>query len=297
MNANAHGNHHGGVDKATRLDRRDRWAYVGILAVAIAAAVLSFDALTGLAGLAGVTGDPGGFRLAWLLPIAVDAYAVTSTRVWLRSAVTPATVAYARRNAVGAITLSVAGNAAFHGLTAAGIDRPRLAASGYGWLLVVAVSAVPPVMLGLVAHLHALVSGEHRTTPAPDAQANGHGDPSRGSASEAMTGRNPAAESAESAESDRRRPARTTPRSRGAARPAGSAADLLADRVQAARELIAAGELDERPSAEAIRKRLGGSAAIARAVRDSLTSTAGPATALVLAESNDNDDSRLRLAR
>ncbi len=296
MNANAHGNHHGGVDTdtAARLNRGDRWAYVGILAVAIAAAVLSFDALTGLAGLAGVTGEPGGFRLAWLLPIAVDAYAVTSTRVWLRSAVTPATVAYARRNAVGAITLSVAGNAAFHGLTAAGIDRPRLVASAYGWLLVVAVSAVPPVMLGLVAHLHALVSGELRTTPAPEAQANAHGDPPRGTTSDAMTGRNLAAESAESAESAE--PAGRRPRERRAARPARSADDLLADRVQAARELIAAGELDERPSAEAIRKRLGGSAAIARAVRDSLTLTATPATAPVLAEPDDND-SRLRLAR
>jgi hypothetical protein len=103
----------------------------------------------------------GGFRLSWLLPIAVDAYAVTATRVWLRTAGTARTAAYARRNAVGAIVLSVAGNATFHGLTAAGVAT--LATTGWGWLLVVAVSAVPPVMLGLVAHLHALVSGDHRT--------------------------------------------------------------------------------------------------------------------------------------
>jgi hypothetical protein len=140
---------------------RDGWTYAGILAVAVAAAVLSFDSLTGLAHLAGVTGRVGGFRLSWLLPIAVDAYAVTATRVWLRTADAERTVAYARRNAVGAIVLSVAGNATFHGLTAAGVTT--LATTGWGWLLVVAVSAVPPVMLGLVAHLHALVSGDHRT--------------------------------------------------------------------------------------------------------------------------------------
>lgn len=95
---------------------RDRGTYGGMLAVALAAAVLSFSALAGLAELAGVTAsvqpDPGGwvFRSAWLLPIAVDAYAVTATRVWLRTAGTGRTRGYARRNAIG---LSVAGNAAF----------------------------------------------------------------------------------------------------------------------------------------------------------------------------------------
>ena len=57
---------------------RDRGTYGGMLAVAVAAAVLSFSALAGLAELAGVSAAvplPGGwlFRLAWLLPIAVDA--------------------------------------------------------------------------------------------------------------------------------------------------------------------------------------------------------------------------------
>jgi hypothetical protein len=89
---------------------------------------------------------------------------------------------------------------------------------------------------------------------------------------------------------------RTATRTRKGARPAGSAADLLAQRVRAARELIAAGELDERPSAEAIRKKLGGSAAISRAVRDVLTTSAEPAVELSSVETNHND-SPLRLAR
>ncbi len=149
---------------------RDRGTYGGMLAVAVAAAVLSFSALSGLAELAGVTaGLPlpagGRFRLAWLLPIAVDAYAVTATRVWLRTAGTARTRAYARRNAVGAIGLSVAGNAAYHALTAAGVAS--LADVRAGWAVVVAVSAVPPVLLGLVGHLHALVSDDHGSAIAP----------------------------------------------------------------------------------------------------------------------------------
>lgn len=148
---------------------RDRGTYGGMLAVAVAAAVLSFSALAGLAVLAGVTAAlplPAGgrFRLAWLLPIAVDAYAVTATRVWLRTAGTARTRVYARRNAVGAIGLSVAGNAAYHALAAAGVTS--LADVRAGWAVVVAVSAVPPVLLGLVGHLHALVSDDHRTAPA-----------------------------------------------------------------------------------------------------------------------------------
>jgi Protein of unknown function (DUF2637) len=148
---------------------RDRGTYGGMLAVAVAAAVLSFSALSGLAELAGVTAvlplpAGGRFRLAWLLPIAVDAYAVTATRVWLRTAATARTREYARRNGVGAIGLSVAGNAAYHALTAAGVVS--LTDVRAGWAVIVAVSAVPPVMLGLVGHLHALVSDDHRAAPA-----------------------------------------------------------------------------------------------------------------------------------
>jgi hypothetical protein len=149
---------------------RDRGTYAGMLAVAVAAAVLSFSALAGLAELAGVTAAlplPAGgrFRLAWLLPIAVDAYAVTATRVWLRTAGTARTRRYARLNAIGAIGLSVAGNAAYHALAAAGVAS--LGTVRAGWLVVVAVSAVPPVMLGLVGHLHALVSDDRQPAPAP----------------------------------------------------------------------------------------------------------------------------------
>jgi hypothetical protein len=70
----------------------------------------------------------------------------------------------------------------------------------------------------------------------------------------------------------------------------------LAQRVLAARELIASGALAERPSAEAIRKALGGSAAISRAVRDALTTSTEPAAEPASVET-DHIDSPLRLAR
>jgi len=99
---------------------------------------------------------------------------------------------------------------------------------------------------------------------------------------------------------DRRTPTRRTPTrpapARRATRPTESAAELLAQRVRAARELIASGDLDARPSAEAIRKTLGGSAAISRAVRDALTTSTEPAAEPAPIET-DHNDSPLRLAR
>ena len=159
--------------------RRDLSTYAGMLAVAVAAAVLSFSALSGLAELAGVSGKVWGFRLAWLLPVAIDAYAMTATRVWLRNTTTERVRHYARSNAVGAIGLSVTGNGAYHFFTSTGVTS--LATVSGGWLVVVTVSAVPPVVLGLVGHLHALVAGERADQGAPRERG-------RSSRSEAVAG-------------------------------------------------------------------------------------------------------------
>ncbi|HZO65987.1 MAG TPA: DUF2637 domain-containing protein [Kribbellaceae bacterium] len=123
---------------------RDGWVMVGMAVAAASAAIASF---TGLRGLAEVAGWPG--RLAWLLPITIDAYAMTSTRVWLAG--TPAAIRarrFARANAIGAIATSIVGNAAYH-LVAAGLLT-------ISWPIVVLVGAVPAAVLGLTAHLHAL---------------------------------------------------------------------------------------------------------------------------------------------
>jgi hypothetical protein len=110
----------------------------------VAAAVASWSALYGLA-----------LRCGWshltapLFPLTVDAYAVAALRVWLgRGTASVSARLRARRNAVLVIVASMAGNAALHA-AAAGVYSIT-------WPVVVAVSAVPPVTLGLVSHLFAL---------------------------------------------------------------------------------------------------------------------------------------------
>jgi len=135
---------------------RDWWVVVGMTTAAASAAVASFS---GLRGLAQTAGWPP--RLAWLLPITIDAYAMTSARVWL-AATTRSDSArrFARANALGAITASTAGNAAYHAIGAG-----LLAVT---WPIVVLVGAVPATVLGLTAHLHAL---RGHTTPPRTAEA------------------------------------------------------------------------------------------------------------------------------
>ena len=123
----------------------------GMAIAAMSAAIASF---AGLRGLAEVAGWPD--RLAWLLPITIDAYAMTSARVWLAG--TPASDRarrFARTNAIGAIAASIVGNAGYH-LVAADLVP-------ISWPIVVLVGAVPAAVLGLTAHLHAL----RTTTPDP----------------------------------------------------------------------------------------------------------------------------------
>jgi hypothetical protein len=111
---------------------------------AVSAAVASF---AGLRGLAQVAGWPD--RLAWLLPVTIDAYAMTSARVWLAGTLASSRArSFARANAIGAIATSIVGNAGYH-LVAAGVVA-------ISWPIIVLVGAVPAAVLGLTAHLHAL---------------------------------------------------------------------------------------------------------------------------------------------
>jgi hypothetical protein len=137
--------------------RGNRITYSGLVVVGVAAALLSFTALAGLAALAGITGHAGALRLAWLVPVSIDAYAVTSTRVWLYAGVSPETRAWARANALTAVVASATGNVTYHTLTA----------SGHIWVVVI-VTASPPLMLGAAVHTAVLVSGDRRPGPAPD---------------------------------------------------------------------------------------------------------------------------------
>jgi hypothetical protein len=135
---------------------RDWWVIAGMAVAAASAALASFS---GLRGIAIIAGWPN--RLAWLLPLTIDAHAMTSARVWLAASTrSPAAKRFARTNALGAIAASIAGNAAYHAVGAG-----LLKAS---WPIVVVVGAIPAAVLGLTAHLHAL-----RTRVEPDSPSAG----------------------------------------------------------------------------------------------------------------------------
>ncbi|ARZ71192.1 hypothetical protein SMD11_5613 [Streptomyces albireticuli] len=128
---------------------------VGMSAVGLAAAASSYAALQDLA--LRTSWWPW---LSWLLPVTVDAYALTAVRVWLgRSTRSRTARAWAKANAIGGIALSVAGNAVDHAAAAGVIP--------VSWPLIVAVSAIPPVVLGLLVHMAHL-----RHQPTTDAPAN-----------------------------------------------------------------------------------------------------------------------------
>jgi hypothetical protein len=136
-------------------------------AVALAAAVSSYS------GLATLATDCGWHhRLSLLLPLTIDAYAMVATRAWLAQTTARRTRRWARGNAIGAITVSVAGNAASHAATAGVIHIT--------WPIVVAVSAIPSIVLGLITHLWHLVDPPVNTSivdPAPAVAAPQSVDP------------------------------------------------------------------------------------------------------------------------
>jgi Protein of unknown function (DUF2637) len=135
--------------------RRDWWVAAGMTVSAAAAAVSSFS---GLRSLAFATG--WGDWLSTLLPLTIDAYAMTATRVWLADSTGSARARrFARWNAVGAVVLSVVGNATWH-LIAAGLLHVT-------WVIVVVVGAVPAAVLGLLSHLAVLRTHDAVPEPVP----------------------------------------------------------------------------------------------------------------------------------
>jgi hypothetical protein len=145
---------------------RDPLGIAGMVAVGMAAAVLSFSTWVQLAESVGFaqtwTIEPpiGGtltVRLAWLLPLAVDCYTLTVIRVWLNSPPGSGVVAYAKANAIGAIALTVAAQAAYHAFAAAGFGQAEL------WWFAIVIGGIPPLLLGLVMDLYTRLKHENRT--------------------------------------------------------------------------------------------------------------------------------------
>jgi hypothetical protein len=214
------------VDETTRdaagETTRDRWVDTGIWTVGLTAAVASWAGWVGLAKMCGWTDSwttPIGVTvyLAWLLPFAVDIYALIGFRVWLRiNWATETTRSYARRSTFVAIGLGVAGNAGYHLMVSLKWgDDPLTPAVELAapWLVVVGVSALPPIMLGAVAHLSALATRDlaaHSATPQPE-QAS---QPARRAKTPALTTPNPAPETTASEGQSPATPAAAAPDTR-----------------------------------------------------------------------------------
>ncbi|MBS2533274.1 DUF2637 domain-containing protein [Catenulispora sp. NF23] len=130
----------------------------GIGIVILAAGILSFSALRRLGVSAGWS--PG---LAALLPVSIDVYALISTVSWLVLAEGKADRQRSGINASAAVALSILGNGiehlnAFHVLTV-------------GWPVVIAVSAIPPVVMALSVHLAVRFLAETEETQMVPARA------------------------------------------------------------------------------------------------------------------------------
>lgn len=102
--------------------------------VAVAAGALSFQSLWRLGQLAGY-GD-----LAWAFPLVVDLGAASSCATWLHSK---------SRQSLGMTWALLATSVLLNGTT----HYLQSTGTAPGWLLVVAVAAVPPTVLGLCVHL------------------------------------------------------------------------------------------------------------------------------------------------
>lgn len=132
--------------------QHDAWVTIGMVVSATSAALTSFDGLRQLALAAGWADV-----MAPLLPATIDCFAATATRIWLaKSTGSERARRFSRACAIGAILLSLAGNAIYH-LIAANLLEVT-------WLIVLGVGAIPPAILGLISHL-AVLRTQQDTAP------------------------------------------------------------------------------------------------------------------------------------
>lgn len=146
-----------------------RLASAASWAVLAASFGLSASTWIALAYLAGFTDTLAGFRLAWLMPVAVDGYVVVALVLWM--APVPAAVArFARANTYAAASIGVAAQSAFHAFLIH--DQ-----TGLWWRTVLAalVGALPPAGAALSVHMRALIRRESRNV-SPDTVADVRAD-------------------------------------------------------------------------------------------------------------------------
>lgn len=140
---------------------------VGVIAswaALVASFVLSFATWVSLAELAGFTGEAHGFRLSWMMAVAVDGYVVSALVTWM-APVSDEIARFAKVNTYAGAGIGVVAQSAYHGLSAS-TDRGQ-------WVpyLAAVVGALPPLAAGLSVHLRALVRRAHlsgRTVRTPE---------------------------------------------------------------------------------------------------------------------------------
>ncbi|MET8808142.1 DUF2637 domain-containing protein [Streptomyces sp. NPDC004546] len=239
----------------TEVPRHDWLLYSGMGAVGLAAAASSYAALQDLAMRTGWWP-----WLSWLLPLTTDAYAMTAVRVWLgHSTRSTRARAWAKANAIGAIVLSVAGNAVDHAIASHVI--------AVSWPLIVAVSAIPPVVLGLLVHMAHL----RALPPAAPASGTPAAEGRRQTPPPAMAAPPLPIPPAAPAKPKRRQPRR--PVTDGGKRQALSPGPTDEELIEAARERSAAGQ---EPSATWLIKTYGIGTRRAGRIRDAALDSSAP---------------------
>ena len=143
-----------------------RWP---LLLIAAPAAVAVWSGWVGLGTLCGfgivhpLPGIIGGFRLdtAITLPVGVEAYGAYALGAWLTPGTAPTARTFARRSALGALALGMAGQVIYHLLAAAH-------AHAAPWPVVMLVSCLPVLTLGFGAALTHLLRTGHAADTAAD---------------------------------------------------------------------------------------------------------------------------------
>ena len=158
-----------------------RWPLVLIAAPAAVAVWSGWVGLGTLCGFGLVHPLPGiasGLRIdtAITLPVGVEAYGAYALGAWLTPDVPGAVRRFARRSALGALLLGMAGQVIYHLLAAAHAHRAP-------WPVVVLVSCLPVVTLGFGAGLTHLLRAAHPAADAPGTEAEAEQAPADASPS------------------------------------------------------------------------------------------------------------------
>ena len=231
--------------------------------IAAPAAVAVWSGWVGLGTLCGfgvihpLPGIIGSFRLntAITLPVGVEAYGAYALGAWVHPAAPERARAFARRSAIGALALGMAGQVVYHLLAAAHSHKAP-------WPVVVLVSCMPVVTLGFGTALTHLLrhgqpgTGTPRTGPPGTGPAGTGPGPYPGAPTAARTGALPDTRPAVPAASRTRRAAVNADGGRRAL-PAGMDRDALVAELASEITAAQAAGREWRPDYEALMARTG----------------------------------------